>query len=303
MEKIKSVFKILIYSSIFIVIYYLYQFEYLSFSLIRFNYLYLCFSVLFLCLGFFISTISWQKSLSVNDINIPISLAVYSHGISVFAKYIPGKMWVILGRASIVSEKKHSLIKAANASLKEQLVYLFIGLLISSVILPIAKIDSTIILLVYISTLSLGIFLFNKTVHQKIILFSGRLFKKKLDIPYINIRKSFPFYSYILIYWLVWSLAFYFLVKSICPEATLITVFFFPVSVSYGLIAIIAPGGIGVRESIIVLLLTSTGIDASLAISISVIQRLWFISGEVFIFTSSLIAIYIYNQSSKNLSI
>ena len=95
---------------------------------------------------------------------------------------------MILGRASIVSGKKHSLLKAANASLTEQLVYLFIGLLISSIILPIVKIDSTIILFVYISTLSLGIFLFNKKVHQKIILFSGRLFKKKLLILKIKLQ-------------------------------------------------------------------------------------------------------------------
>ncbi|MBN1251051.1 MAG: flippase-like domain-containing protein [Bacteroidales bacterium] len=289
MKRAKNILRVLLYLSVFVVIYYLYRFDYLVISLIKFNFLYLFISVVLLWLGFYISTLSWQKSLKVYNINISKSLAVYSHGISVFAKYIPGKIWVILGRASIVSEKEYLLSQTASVSLKEQLVYLFTGLVISCIILPLANIDLIILFFVYISTIVLGIFLFNKIVHEKLILLLEKLFKKKLDIPYINIRKSFPYYLYIIIYWLIWSFAFYFFVKSILPDTLLITAFFFPVSVSYGLIAIIVPGGIGVRESIIALLLTSIGVDASLAISISVIQRLWFIFGEVFIFTLALI--------------
>ena len=58
----------------------------------------------------------------------------------------------------------------------------------------------------------------------------------------------------------------------------------FPISVVYGVLAIIVPGGIGVRESILSGFLIALKVDPKLAVTISALSRLWFISGEVFIF-------------------
>ncbi len=56
---------------------------------------------------------------------------------------------------------------------------------------------------------------------------------------------------------------------------------------SFGVLAIILPGGLGVREGIIVAYLTLAGLDVETATTISFMNRLWFISGEVFIFLLS----------------
>jgi uncharacterized membrane protein YbhN (UPF0104 family) len=50
------------------------------------------------------------------------------------------------------------------------------------------------------------------------------------------------------------------------------------------------PGGLGVREGIIVLVLTATGLDVKVATTISVISRIWFISGEIFIFLMAILS-------------
>lgn len=290
MDKIKQIFKILLYLSFGFVIYYLYQFDYLQLQTINFNYYFATISVLLLWLGFFVSSLSWKNALKSHQIHISTSKAVYSHGISVFAKYIPGKIWVILGRASIISESGFSLLKTSTISLKEQLVYLLIGLLISLIALPFLPINIFITLIVALTAVGLYLFLFVKPIYNFSVGLLEKITKKKLDIPFINIKEAKSFSVTILLYWFIWSIAFYLLCKSIIPETSAWASFAFPLSVCYGLLAVVVPGGIGVRESIITLVLTATGLSAPEAITISVIQRLWFITGEIFIFTLAFVA-------------
>ena len=117
----------------------------------------------------------------------------------------------------------------------------------------------------------------------------GVLFKKKFEIPHVSIKEALPMLKTILGYWILWSLGFYILSLSIFPGTPIIATFAFPLSVCYGLLAVIVPGGIGVRESIIVFFLTACGMEPSLSVTISLIQRLWFITGEMFIFGLALI--------------
>lgn len=293
MDKLKKLLKVLLYLSFGFIIYYLYTFDYLFLSGLKHNSLLLVASLIFLWLGFVLSTLSWKNSLKVHQINITNQLAIYSHGISVFAKYIPGKVWVILGRASIVSERTSSLSILSTISLKEQLVYLLTGLIVSLFAVVWLPLNPLYSLFVGITALALGLFLFSRIIHQLILRIIKQLFKKQLDIPHVTIREALPMLKSILAYWFFWSFGFYLLVLAMHPGASVIITFAFPLSVCYGLLAIIVPGGIGVRESIIVFFLTSAGMDTSFSITVSLLQRLWFISGEIFIFG---LAIFMKNK-------
>lgn len=289
MYKLKKLLKVLLYLSIGFIIYYLYTFDYLQLSALNYNLIPLVASLVFLWTGFVLSTLSWKNSLKIHQITITNQLAIYSHGISVFAKYIPGKVWVILGRASIVSEKNSSLGILSTISLKEQLVYLLTGLIISLFAIIWLPLNPLYSLFVGLTALALALFLFSKKIHKLILLLIKRLFKKKLDIPYVSIREALPMLKSILAYWFFWSFGFYLLVLAMHPGTSGLIAFAFPLSVCYGLLAVIVPGGIGVRESIIVFFLTSAGMDTSFSITVSLLQRLWFISGEIFIFGLALI--------------
>lgn len=285
----KTIYKILIYVSIVFLVVYLYRFDYLCFNIIEFNYTYLVLSVFLLCLGFFVSMLSWWNILRVYNINIKALFAVYSHGISIFAKYIPGKIWVILGRAYKVSSKSVSFKLISVLSLKEQLLYILLGLLISFPSVFIYYNFSYYTIVVFVSILALSVLLFSKVFHKFVINIFQRVFKKKLNVPLLEFNKSLKVSGFILIYWGLWIFAFYFFVKSVMPDVAFISAFAFPISVCYGVLAIIMPGGIGVREGIMVLFLTSTGINVETAVTISVASRLWFISGEIFSFVLALI--------------
>ncbi|MFW6275728.1 MAG: lysylphosphatidylglycerol synthase domain-containing protein, partial [bacterium] len=119
---------------------------------------------------------------------------------------------------------------------------------------------------------------------------SKRVFNKKIEIPFVSVRQSLPYAVVLLILWLTWSAGFFFLCRSVYPDINFVAAFIFPVSVSYGLLAIFLPGGIGVREGVMVLLLTSSGMDTAMATTISVLSRIWFITGEVFIFSAAIVA-------------
>ncbi len=63
-------------------------------------------SFLFVFAGFYASTFSWQVALKSHGKKISHRDAIISHGQAIFAKYIPGKIWVILGRAGYIAKGK-----------------------------------------------------------------------------------------------------------------------------------------------------------------------------------------------------
>ncbi len=287
----KRFFNILFYLSIIIFVIYLTQVDYLVFSDIQINYWYLGLAIVFLWAGFYFSTQSWWYALKIHKIHIPRKTGLISHGLSIFAKYIPGKVWVILGRASYVA--KDSTISGRDSSivsLKEQLIYILWGLIIS--FFPLLKLDNAwyIPWIIFATMIGIALFLFFKPLHELICKLTLKWFKKEINIPLLSLKGAAKISGYIIFYWALWIIGFFFLLKTMGIDNAFIASFIFPVSVVYGILAIIIPGGIGVREGIIVSFLTLMGCDLATATSFSILSRLWFITGEVFIFLISLLA-------------
>lgn len=297
MNRRKLFFNSLLYSSFIFVIIYLYKFDFFNVRFSDFNYLYLVLSIVFLWGGFLLSVVSWHNILGKHKVYISYKEALVSHGLSIFAKYIPGKIWVILGRASKISSLKYSLKVTSYASLKEQILFVWVGLLIS--ILPLLLYrgfdiysGSVILLFIFISFLS-----FSDKFRQVVVWGIKKILRKDIEIPHVSFFQSLSTIFFITVYWLAWIFAFYFFAASISPDITLHVGFMFPLSVTLGLLAIIAPGGIGVREGILAGFMILKGIPPETATTISILSRLWFMSGEVFIFFTGL---WFKKKNSKN---
>ena len=58
----------------------------------------------------------------------------------------------------------------------------------------------------------------------------------------------------------------------------------FPLAATLGIMAVIAPGGLGAREGVLVGYLMLAGVPLAEATTISLASRLWFLVGEAFIF-------------------
>mgnify|MGYP000377367568 CR=1 FL=1 len=278
---------ILIYGSFVFLVIYLAKQDYFVPELI--SPFYLITATLLLFAGFLVSTYSWKTALQVNDIQISLRQAIRSHGMSVFTKYIPGKLWVILGRAASISQNKKELTKNSIISLQEQLIYLWTGFMISLIPSLFILEESWIIYSLLTALIGLSLFLFVPAIHRLISSMATKLTKKELEIPRVDIKKSWPVILSTSAIWLFWSTSFYFFGKAFSNDFTWSMTFAFPLSVSLGLLAIFLPGGIGLREGVITTFLHSIGLDIAIATSISISHRLLFVSGEVFIFCCALI--------------
>lgn len=282
----KKIFNILLLLSFIFLFIYLVRQEYIIPEVLNPGALVWSFVLLFA--GFFASTFSWKVALRSHKIKHNMRETLVSHGLSIFAKYIPGKVWVILGRASYLSDDKTGMKNRSFISFMEQAIYLWAGFLISSVPTIIFYRFHWISFLVLAITTGLTLFLFVEPIHKFTIGLFQRIFKKELDVPLVRLRQSLPMIGAVSLIWVAWTAGFYLFMMAFSPEITPVMMFAFPLSVCFGLIAIILPAGLGLREGIIIGYLTLAGLDVETATTISFVNRLWFISGEVFIFLLAL---------------
>jgi hypothetical protein len=299
LRPIRIFYRILLYLSIILFVIYLCRTDYIVLSQFRFDYLYLILSLIFLWTGFVLSTVSWWYSLKAHHVKTKVKSAIVSHGILVFAKYIPGKIWVILGRASRITQKGISLELTSMASLREQLIYVLLGLVISFIPMVWYYGFGYFSLIVLITIILLVIILFSKDVFKLSLKILTRVFKREFNLPVLQYRDTLNIGYFVLLYWGFWIIAFYCFLKSVLPTASFDLSFAFPLSVSYGVLAIFVPGGIGVRESILTGYLIIAGINTETSVTISIVSRLWFITGEIFLFTLSVLM----NNLSRDRSI
>ncbi len=283
----KKAFNILIYLSILYLVIYLYKLDYFRFHDISFNPCYLIISIVLLFTSFIFQSLCWWKSLQVHGLKRSKKEAVISHGQSIFAKYIPGKVWVILGRAGYVSREKKEFKITAFISFKEQLIYIWIGLVVSAVPTFIFYGLRWMSVLVVLITLFLSLLLLSQRINRFFFRLAEKIFHRKMELPLIDLRRSLSIVLFELVFWFLISAAFVFFINSITPEASVVMAFAYPLSICLGVLAIILPGGLGMREGILAGFLVLAGMEITMATTISIISRFWYMLGEVFLFLAA----------------
>ncbi len=115
-------------------------------------------------------------------------------------------------------------------------------------------------------------------------------FKKKITISRIPLKSFFYVLPWIILYWVIISISFYMFTASLSTlNIPLFIGFGFPLAGTLGIMAVIVPGGLGVRESVLVGYLNLAGLSLPEATTISITARLWFLIGEIFIFIVGII--------------
>lgn len=101
-------------------------------------------------------------------------------------------------------------------------------------------------------------------------------------LPPASVLKLLLWY---LIQWCVWGLAFAILVQAITgADLSMAVGLSFPLAVTLGILTIVAPGGLGVREGLLGIYLVQLGLSPVDAIMVAVTSRLWFLVGEALTF-------------------
>ena len=199
---------------------------------------------------------------------------------SQWGKYLPGKVWMFLGRFHLYAAKGKSKREISVALFFETVTGLVAAGLISFAALVVSggePFHSGIPLGWVILSLAVALIFLHPWILQKIL----NWFLVRLNKEAISLSVSYPDMVWVLclciLGWLIGGFGFYLFIHSVFPVSSQHIPFLtgaLAFSTTLGLIALFAPSGLGVREGILVYLLSYL-MPGGVAVILSVLTRIW----------------------------
>ncbi len=282
--------KYFVYISFLFLIYYLWKAEFLFFPKVE-NYFFLLVSFFFLFGGFITKSLVWVETLRSKQYPVSFRHGFVSVGLSELGKYIPGKLWIILGRAGYVSSQYgYKLKDSSYLSLYTQVITIWTGLLIGGLGAFFVDLPPQWVIILTCGIFILSLVLFIPEIQVYLIKIFNRIFKRNITIPYIYLKDLKKIVFYYFFDWIVRIVGFAFLLASLSGNAFSFEFLpAYPLSITLGILSMIAPGGLGVREGILIFWMHKTGMPTESATAIAMTTRLWMLFGELVIFASAII--------------
>ncbi|MBN1930085.1 MAG: flippase-like domain-containing protein [Desulfobacterales bacterium] len=294
--QVKLISNSIIFISLIFLLIYLYRIDlFIPLKIVNAGLLIL--SVLLLFMGFILDALSIKIFLKYNNVSLSLSEAIVLTGKYSLAKYIPGKIGVIIGKAAYIVEKANV---SNYRSLENVTVYHILFLLSAAILSVITSYNylnrQSENLFLIILLLILLLFLLSLKKTQLVIRsFMKKLFRKDFYEVYSQ-RSIILVLVGAMFCWLFWVAGFWLLSMSVGIKITIKAALLFPLATIVGVIAFFAPGGIGVKEGVISAGLIFFGVNKTDSISVSVYSRLWYLFGEVLFFMLAIIISCICNK-------
>ncbi|MFO7809831.1 MAG: hypothetical protein R6V47_00465 [Candidatus Delongbacteria bacterium] len=300
--KKSGIYLALYYISIILAAVYLYRYGSVSFN--RFNIdLSLFISVFFLTAGFFTYPLSLKMVLDSQNTGVSYKSSFLLLGNTIFSKYIPGKVAMIYSIAYRLNKENRSGMAANTYGV---LLFKFI-IIISGLITGFFTVALIKNISPYIKIASLGLimtglaFMISKKAFVIFSKAASFILKKEIILRALNFRILIKTIAVSVLFWILWGLGIYYFVDSLGIELqnSSALIFIYPFSICVGILAFIFPGGIGIREGVLAALIVATGNELAPAAEISVLSRIWFLSGEIIFFLISILFSYIAKKSGQ----
>ena len=290
--RLKQVLRPLAYLLVAVIFYFLIRNLYLNWNTfdwgsLRFNPFYLSLSGILVFSNFLLAIWLWKLMLSELGQKVNYSQALRVIGRSQLAKYLPGGVWMTASRLYLAEQERLSKSRVLLASLVEQ-EYVFVTALVLSILFlglcgSLLEIDLSglnllflLLALLFLNPLSLTYFL--------------KLGMKIFRLEYQNWKFGLRLYLILVLgyglCWILQGLGFFFLAKSFYDLDLGWLKRFIGVYLSswtIGFVAIFAPGGLGIREGSLALLLQGS-FPTGLAVSLSLLSRVWITILELLLF-------------------
>ncbi len=195
--------------------------------------------------------------------------------LSFIGRYLPGKVWSMAGMVYFADRRGIGKRLSMTVVIINEICFKGSGLFWGLGYFLITRTHPE-LALAALAVMLLSLMIIHPVLLQKLIDSGSKLIKKetiKLNISYGSIIRFFLTY---LIFWSIYGLSLYLLIKAVYPSTDipiLAAVSSLPLAWTVGFLAVIIPGGIGVREGMLVALL-SIFIPAEIALVIAIIQRI-----------------------------
>jgi glycosyltransferase 2 family protein len=258
----------------------------IPFDQLHFNTINLSISFFLLFVYFIIYVAAWRFIILKLGSNVTFKRAFWIIATSQIAKYIPGGAWLVLGRVYIGKSKE---LRAETITLSVIIetgltILVSILLFLLSVILAKQRIFNSYLFITPIVLLMLVI-LYPPILRELINLPLKMVRRPPISFT-ISRMALLQLVAYFIGLWFAQLIGFYFLINSIYPigiPKILNLTTAYTLSWITGFVAPFAPGGLGVREGMMALLL-SDFIPSPLAIAISFLSRVWILVFEIVLF-------------------
>jgi hypothetical protein len=261
------------------------------------DYFLLTLSVFVMLLNFILGAIGWHRIMIALGESQPLKVNVKIWTLSSLTRYLPGGIWGYVSRAALC--KEHGIkLSVSMIGLYLETFLLFLSALIIGLPAAISITGKTIPLTYLLFAAVIGSLLIHPDIFTFIKYFSGRLRKYIEHISLPAVSDMIMLYLYYLAFLTVYGAGFLLFVVAIIPlesNAWLLTVSAYPLAFCIGFVLFIFPSGIGIRESVIyILMLEMVGPTGSIIIAIG--SRIWSILVEVIY----LAVVYLYINSGNS---
>ena len=228
---------------------------------------------------------TWRATLAAMQARLGFADAARIWFVSNLGRYIPGKVWQIAAMSVLAQQRGISPVAATGASLVVNLVNLVSGLALTAVAgaeLLLAAAGGVASRVALFATLLVAVLALLPWATPRLVRFAGRLLGRELTLPAVPHGVIWLSAAATGLAWLLYGLAFSLLARSLFPEVELtagaVSGFIAAFTGSYlaGYLALFAPGGVGVRESTLLIALMAAGpLSAPQAAVLAVASRLW----------------------------
>ncbi len=231
---------------------------------------------------------AWAASLRWWNQQLPLTQAVRIWFLTNLSRFVPGGFWQFAHLTAEAVGARISPVAAAGAVLFQQLVLLGTGLVLTATLAPVLPLPAlgdaspgTVLALTSLGVVAVIILL--PVVAPALERLTTRLLRREVAWPVVERGALSAHVAALVLPWLAYGVAFWlFGLALLGPEAPRLPVAAAAFIASYvaGIVAVFAPGGIGVREAALVALLApATGPAAALLLAIA--SRLWLVGLEL----------------------
>ncbi|MBA7482109.1 hypothetical protein ES707_17590 [subsurface metagenome] len=234
------------------------------------------------CAGFFaayaVLVLIWKRVLKAFGYTVSYQEAWAIYFIGNLGRYIPGKVWTVVGVAYMAGKSGIPAVVAGTAAICAQaysVLSSFVFFVIFFILRNSAFTGIRFIWTLFFPVILILIFLVPRNLERMLNLILVRLGRERVSLK-LTTAAAMKITCMYLCSWLVYGCAFWLFVSSMTGIGSFNPFFLagaFAVSYVLGYIAFFAPGGIGVREGILSMLLTGM-VSAGVAIVISFSARL-----------------------------
>jgi len=190
-------------------------------------------------------------------------------------KYIPGKVWSAMGLIYFLTEEGHPAPAAIAATVLHQAYTVVSGIMFVSVVLG-AGVWGKLPVAVVATVLTFALVILYPPVFERLLKWGLRVMRREPVVLQISFVRAIVLYAGYTVGWIIYGAGFWLMSKGLgIPEGP-----FWPVVASFGgaylvgFLALFAPGGLGVREGTLAVML-GPYLPPGLPATVAVLSRLW----------------------------